>query len=84
MRVVPRVSGIRLGHGGSRIVPGAQPVEDRPHRWPDTAVEGAESAAQPDDLEQHRVEHDLLEDDGLRPPLADVGQAVDPAGRQRE
>ncbi len=49
---------------------GPQPVQDRPHRREEPVVQRPEAAAQADDLEQHRVEHDLLEHDRLGVPRA--------------
>ena len=51
---------------------GPQPVQDRAHRREEAVVQRAESAAEADDLEQHGVEHDLLEHDRLGAPLRDV------------
>lgn len=58
----------------------AQPVEDRSHRREESVVERAEAATQSDDLEQHRVEHDLLEDDRFVVPGGDIEDAVDTGG----
>ena len=83
VRVVPLVSGIRLGPRWQPNGVGPQPVQDRTHRREEPVVQRTEPAAQPDDLEQHRVEHDLLEHDRLGLPRRDVGEAVDALGRQR-
>ena len=84
VRAVPLVSGIRLGHGGSRMVVGPQPVQDRAHRREEPVVQRTEAAAQPDDLEQHRVEHDLFEDDRLGVPRRHIGEPVDALGGQHD
>ena len=63
---------------------GPQPVKDRPQRREEPVVQRPEAAAETDDLEQHRVEHDLLEHDRFGPPLPDVGETVDACGGERE
>ncbi len=80
----PFVSGTRFGPRWQPNGVGPQPVQDRPHRREEPVVQRPEPAAEPDDLEQHGVEHDLLEHDRFGPPLPDVGEAVDALGGQRE
>ena len=63
---------------------GPQPVQDRPHRREEPVVQRAEPASEADDLEQHGVEHDLLEHDRFGPPVGDVGESVDALGGERE
>ena len=63
---------------------GPQPVQDRSHRREEPVVQRAEPAPEADDLEQHGVEHDLLEHDRFGPPVRDVGESVDALGGERE
>ena len=87
---VDRAAGVALGQRypvRPRWQPngvGPQPVQDRSQRREEPVVQRAEPAAEADDLEQHGVEHDLLEHDRLGPPFADVGEPVHALGGQRE
>ena len=60
------------------------PVQDRTHRRKEPVVQRPEAATKPDHFEQHRVEHDLLEDDRLGPPRRDVREPAQSFGGRRE
>ncbi len=84
VRAVPFVSGTRFGHGGSRMVLGRNQYRIDPSGGKNRLFSGPNPQPEADDLEQHGVEHDLLEHDRLGPPLPDVGESVDACGGERE
>ena len=70
VRAVPLVSGIRFGHGGSRMVLGRNQYRIDPSGGKNRLFSGPNPQPEADDLEQHRVEHDLFEHDRLGRTMA--------------
>lgn len=60
------------------------PVQDRAHRREESVVQRPKAAAQPYHLEQHGVEHDLLEHDRLGVPRCRIGESINPLGGQHD
>ena len=83
----PRVAAGQRHPPGPRGQPdGArpQPVEERAQRRGEPQVERAEAAAEAEDLEEHRPEHELVEQGRRVPPGREGGEAVDARGGQEE
>ena len=58
--------------------PGPQPVEARSERRHEAERQSHRARAESDQLPQDHPDDDLLEDDRLGPPVADVAEAADP------
>jgi hypothetical protein len=80
---IDRRAGVTLGQGypvgprGQANRLGPQPVQDRTHRREEAVVQRPEATSEADDLEEHGVEHDLLEHDRLGVPVRHIREPVD-------
>ncbi len=80
----PRVQRDPVGPGRQAHGARAQPVEDPADRRQEAEGQRHRPAAEADHLPQHQPDHQLLEDDRLGPPVADVSEPTEPRGRRRD